>query len=319
MRIIIGVIVAIWLTGCINDAPHDNPLDPINGLEIQGKVERLYTADPIPGAKVTLLSNNVVSISNQEGNFRLKGDFSPGNYSVTCEIEGFRAETLSVSLPQETPLTFKLDALPVFTNMKLTTHHIARFFPPDDLFFIQLEVTVNDSDGLGDIQQVTYHIPSLNFSDTLTQVSPPQPIFAGELEPHHAGLLTLHEFIGHPFFFTVSDIPGAISRSQGQYLTRIIEEIPTGVSPTGGETVSPPFTIEWQPDILPYSFTYAIGIYQQFFNFSVLIEEVTEIPSDSTSITYSTPLAPGNYYWVVYIEDEFGNRSRSRENPFTIP
>ena len=38
-----------------------------------------------------------------------------------------------------------------------------------------------------------------------------------------------------------------------------------------------------------------------------------------TSLSVATELAPGDYFWTLWVVDSFGNRSRSREAGFRVP
>ncbi len=314
-----GIIIVLFLAGCGGDAPRDNPLDPVNGIEVTGRVERFYTTNAIQGAMITLKPVNLITLSDASGNFIIQGDIPGGDYLLTCRADGFQSDSLPVTLPFNNKVTFKLDALPYFTNISLTTHHISRFFPPDDLFLVQISVSVDDSDGSGDVAQVTMQIPDFSFVDTLTRISPQEQQFITQLEPHLIGLTSLGELIGKPFVFQAQDLPGAVNQSDAAFITRIIDETPLTQFPAGGVTLSPPIEFQWSSVTVPFSFSYMIEIYQSFINFSTLVDAITNIPPDKTSFTYTNALPAGNFFWVIYIVDEFGNRSRSKESSFVIP
>ncbi len=315
----IGTIIVLILAGCGGDAPRDNPLDPVNGIEVKGRVERFYTTNAIEGAMITLKPANLITLSDASGNFDLRGEIPGGDYLLTCQATGFRSDSLSVRLPIPQDVTFKLDALPYFTNISLTTHHISRFFPPDDLFLVQIEVTVEDRDGGGDVSQVTMQIPDFSFVDTLTRVSPQEQQFITQVEPHQIGLTFLGELVGKPFVFQAQDLPGAVSQSDAAFITRIIDQTPLTQFPAGGVTLTPPIEFQWAPVSVPFTFSYTIEIYQSFINFSTLVDAIANIPPANTSYTYTNPLPAGNFFWVIYIVDEFGNRSRSKKSSFVIP
>jgi hypothetical protein len=42
------------------------------------------------------------------------------------------------------------------------------------------------------------------------------------------------------------------------------------------------------------------------------------LPDSVTSVQVSDSLVDGNYYWVLYVIDNFSNRSRSREGEFAV-
>ena len=174
------------------------------------------------------------------------------------------------------------------------------------------------NDGAGDVDFVHYSIDPFAFSDTLIQVSPQAQRYIGQLELSDLGIASIDELNGQPFTFFVEDLPGAIVSSGAQFITRIINETPVALAPVN-TIIQPPFTFEWEAFPVTYSFSYDIQIFQINFNIFTLVDEITGIPSSQTSVEYSRSLDRGEYFWVLFVIDEFGNKSRSVENPFTVP
>lgn len=310
-----GAILALLISGCFSDAPRDNPVESANGVTISGKVEKFYETTGLAGAMIRLKPGNLLTLSDGAGNFRLQ-NVPPGSYTVVCSLEGFRSDSLVTNLQSDGVVNFKLDGLPFFTNISLTTHHISRFFPPDDDFFVRLEVTADDRDNSGDVQLVRYQIPALGFSDTLLQISPQTQTYAGQANLRDLGITALEQLTGKAFIVYVEDVPGASSASAPQFITRIISTTPQTQSPGG--TVTPPFDFRWMTVQEPYPFTFTIEIF--LINFAgVPVDRIEGIPGNSSLYSYTRSLDPDDYFWVIYIVDEFGNRSRSRQRSFTIP
>lgn len=312
-----GIGFVFTLTGCISDAPRDNPLDPAQGIRVSGKVERYYNNSGIPNAMIRLQPGNFSALAAADGSFAI--DHIPaGNYTLSAGATGFRGDSLTLELRQSAAANFKLDALPLFRSISLTTQHISTFIAPRDSFFVTMTAAADDPDNRSDVKTVWYHIPGYDYADTLFEASPQEKIFTGELDIGRLGLASIHELIGKPFVFYVEDLPGAVSASEAVYISRIIAETPRGLAPINA-AVTPPFQLHWQPLALPYPFTFHIEIKKVNFTFLTLAGEIRDIPPGSVSATFSGSLQPGEYIWLLYVVDEFGNRSRSLENPFIVP
>lgn len=318
----IGLLLSLLLWGCVSDAPRVNPLDPDGEAPalagITGRVERFYANTGIANAMITVLPDQIVTTSDAQGNYRIAASLFPGDYTVVCTVGGYAPDTvrLSLSAGEAGQADFRLNALPVFSSARLLTRRETGFINPETRF-LEYAVEVDDADGDGDISRVTVTIPGLAYRDTLTRISAQEATFTGRLQPARLGLGGLEALEGHPFHFQATDLPGDSTDSGPRYISRLIEVVPVGDAPTGSAT--PPFDFEWTSVFPPYPFTYRVEIYQ---NVAVQLppERVLEgIPSDTTRWGFSGPLPSGNYYWVLYVEDDFGNTSRSLPKAITIP
>lgn len=313
--LIIGVLFAVIIVGCIGDAPRDNPLDPANGIDISGKVLRLVDNQPIKGALVSVQPIHRIAETDVNGEFHIP-EVPRGTYILHCQAEGFAPDSVSLTVNQSTTWDFHLNGLPRLVDVSLTTWHISRVFPIDDDFFVQVNVQADDPDNRNQVQNVWYEIPALGFADTLTEISLEKE-FLGILRAPQAGVDSLDALIGKPFVLYVEDIFGDRTRRDNLFLTRIIKKTPTTVFPLG-HTVSVPFTMQWNPVRLPYPFTYTVEVFVDDF-IVTRIAEISAIPSDSTRIPFTMNLDPTRqYFWVLYVVDEFGNRSRSKQSPFRV-
>ncbi len=316
-------LLPILITQCVNNAPRDNPLDPINHsseprFKITGNVLSFYQPfQPIPGAMLWLKPTEQVVIADNAGQFQFD-NLLPGNYVLSCTATQFRGDSISLNLKSDTTLAFHLDALPFFKKISLTTHHLSRFFPPDDLYWLKIEVQVDDNDGVNDVQWVYYRIEQQNYQDTLMQTSTPG-VLGIQRNANDFPSRSIHSLMGHAFLFTAEDQPGARVQALPQFISRIIETTPELIEPTSLNIISGfPITFRWQPVFLPFPFSFKIEIYRVDFGIPSLIFDQSAIPSTSTELLFNTQLTAGDYFWVLYIIDEFGNSSRSREGAFRV-
>ncbi|NOX90195.1 MAG: carboxypeptidase-like regulatory domain-containing protein [Calditrichaeota bacterium] len=308
--------------GCVSDAPHDNPLDIQNGkatFKIQGKVFTYYPPyKPVAGVFIFLKPTDQITVSGQNGEYAFSG-LEAGAYTLICQAEGYAADSVRLNLSEKTTHDFFLDRLPYFKEIILRTHHLARWFPVEDIYYLELGVKAADPDGIGDLNAVYFQIPELNFTDTL-QAGTDAGAFGKYLSENDLPVQKLAQLIGKQFTFIVKDDPGFSAVSDPEFLTRIIEQTPVLVSPVGLESVtSDTVTFRWQKVNLNYDFTYKIKLFQINLGVFTQIDEITGIPPSSASFSYETGLQAGEYFWRIYIVDEFGNTSGSKEGAFKIP
>ncbi len=318
---IAGVIFALLVVRCVSDAPHINPLDPAlnhNQLtEVSGKVTRLNAAINIAGATLRLMPGPVFTQSQPDGTYRFAVPLAGGTYWLHCEAPGFSADSVQLNLaPGQTVIqNFALNGLPEFTGISLATRHEANFITIED-FFLDIQVSVADADGPGEIKSVWCEIPTLGYVDTLRFLPQQQRFFARLLPQKVVQSRLLTPLEGQPFVIFVADQHGAVAVSPPQFIKRIIDGIPRTVGPNGAASI--PFDFRWEAFPAPFRFHYRIEI---FPNINIQLPPVAtldEIPADSTTRRFATQLDAGNYFWVLYVVDEFGNYSRSIQTTLNI-
>lgn len=270
---------------------------------------------------MTLLPDFIATRTDANGEFRFRERVPAGSYTLRCQAEGFNPDsvTFSVSNEQNYTHTFQLNALPRFESISVTSRHEALFFPPDNAF-LDLNATASDPDGPTHISMVWCVLESTGLADTLQSIPAEQRWFS-RVPPQFLGGNTIQELIGQPFTFYVRDTDGAVVSSRGHLFSRFIEDTPRPLAPRGN--ISIPFTFRWADadtlDAILYPFTYAIEIYENVPIALPPVEHIDNIPPDQTTWLYSnTGLPAGDYYWVLYLVDSFGNRSRSLQVPLTI-
>ena len=311
------MFVFIWC-GCTSDAPRDNPLDSTNGMQVTGKVERLYDNTGIKNAMLLLKPTTKSTISAADGTFTIE-NVSPGSYTLVCQAEGFAPDSIVMDIQQSRTASFRLNGLPFFRSISVTTNHISSFSAPNDSFFVLVNAAADDLDNRGDVKLVRYTMDAFSFADTLFETNSQEKIFSSELTAGDLGISSIQQLSGKPFVFYVEDLPGGVSASQEVFTTRIIERTPVGKEPQNvAISGQGPINFKWLPVSQPYPFTFDIEIRRINFSFFILIGEIQNIPAADTTASFSGNLSQGEYFWTLFITDEYGNRSRSLENPFIV-
>ncbi len=322
---IIKILLAtLFVAGCIDDATRDNPLDPVAGGEgvtvvLSGNVGHYYQpALPVAGAEVLLMPEGRLQLTGSNGSFEF-ANMAVGEYTVIARHSAYRSDTLTVTIDgADVQAGLQLNAIPTISNAKITTHHISRWWPSQDTYFIEVNAQMQDFDGTGEIKTVYFDVPALAFSDTLTPAA-----FNGQYQrvflENRLPLNSMYELEGKVCTLSCRDSVGNDSVVEELFAARIIDTTPIVVSPAALDTVrSFPADFTWKPVQVAYPYHFRIEIYQINFGLYTLIYEADEIAASQTQFTLNQSLSAGDYFWVVYIVDEFGDTSSSKEGAFRV-
>lgn len=313
------------LTGCFEGAPRNNPLDPrgenfqdAGGLTVQ--VTTFYAPKRGLG-EVTVQTDpgNFTGQTDASGTVFIP-DLASGAYTIHASRDGYATQStvIEVTAGEFSNVALALPGLPEFLDIDINTVHISRWWPPpQELFRLNLNVELDDRDGLADIESVWLEIPSLDYRVNLSPQTTPgtfSRLIQGDSLP-----APLPALLGQDMFLYAEDRSATINQSEKQAIFRVIEASPLAVSPRDLDlldTSSP--ALSWEATSINFPFTYTVNVVRVDNNIQNLVRSIPEIPADSTSLQLDA-LATGEYFWTVSVVDAFGNTSRSREAGFRIP
>ena len=324
--LVVTASLACLVSGCLEDPTRDHPLDPmgenfIDEGTIALRVTNFYSPrSGLSDIAVSILPTGGAGVTDERGTYMTSG-LPGGEYSIHINQQGYvPIDTLiRVDAGQTTVVEVPLAGLPMFDDVRLNSAHISRWFPPpEELFSLEMQARVSDNDGVLDIDSLWLTIPALGFIDhVFVQTEPGSYVHSVSADQLPLGLPAL---IGQEVRIKAKDRSGIENESGPLTLLRVIDAIPLAVEPDNLEEQPdslPTFT--WAQINLPYPFTYQIDIVRSNQNVETIVQTIETIPSTQLSIQALEPIPSGNYYWVVSVVDEFGNRSRSREAGFRIP
>ena len=324
IKVILGAGILTLGIGCLSDAERDNTLDIMADNyqpegQLYGSVTSFYrTTFGISGAEILLMPENTVTTSADDGSFIFE-NLQPGNYKLICSKDGYRSDTIWTDLSADRKeIYFRLNAVPAFSQVEVNTHHVSRWFPAEDTYYLSLKIRIHDEDGINEIDSVWVSIPSISFAETLF-ISNLNGTYEQTITEDQLPLSSLRQLEGKSIFLFCRDMVKNIARSEAIFLPRLIQDVPQQISPTGLQIITSfPLKFEWEPVFLPYDFSYEIEIYQINFGFFSRISQFSEITSAQTEYLLTTPLPAGDYFWLLYVVDEYGDSSSSKEGAFRI-
>jgi hypothetical protein len=313
-------LVALWLA-C--NAPHDNPLDPSLGGNVEGRV-LTRRATGIADAEVLVPAAGRIVRTDSTGSFGLYG-LPEGSLELQLAADGYVAESVAMTLKRGRidTLDAYLDGLPYLEDCRFTTHVQASWTtqPPfTRLVYCQFTATASDADGKTDLDSVWVEIPAIGYARRL-DYDPYAQLFTQTLRAESLPDGSLETLMGQPVLFKVADQESAAVQAPPCYLSRIIDSLPAQVFPGGfQDTVSGDTTFVWNRFNYGCWVSYhcEIGRIINFEPAGVVAAFDQAGPQDTTYSYDPSGLASGDYYWTVEAIDEFGNSVRSAEEPFHV-
>jgi hypothetical protein len=303
------------------NAPHDNPLDPSLGGNVEGRV-LTRRATGIPNAEVELPTAGRIVRTDSAGSFGLYG-LPEGAQELRFAASGYVPESAAMTLQRGRidTLDVYLDGLPYFQDCRFTTHLQGRgIYPSNPVKSCRFSATASDRDGDSDLDSVWVEIPGIGHAWRL-DYDPDQQMFTRTVAAMLLPGRSLETLIGQSVLFKVADRESAVVQAPACYLSRIIEDLPEPVFPNGwADTLSQDTTFIWN--------RFDHGFWVSYHCEIVRIESGGPVgvaasfdrpePQDTTFWYEPSQLAAGDYYWTVEAIDAFGNSARSVEEPFHV-
>ncbi len=325
-RLALAALATLLYVGC-DDAPHDNPLDPLspkyeNRGSLLVRAQSFYPPrSPLANVTLFLSPGNFLLTTNAEGT-ALFSDLAPQSYVLVASKNGYVADTVQVEVRahQTAQHAFQLNAIPQITNVAVYSERISRWFPVNlDSYNLVVTAQVQDADGAQDLTSVQLLSKTHGALQDMT-FRPESGRF--ELIIKEAALpgKSIFDFIGESLQIAAHDREAARALSEPFALARVIEATPIAESPAGLNRTGVRPRFAWHSTKVPYTYTFRVDISQFEPNqqFATLFESVGDIHPDSTTYLTNHDLPDGTYYWTVSIVDRHGNLSRSKEATFSV-
>jgi hypothetical protein len=313
------IIISALIICAACDAPRKNPLDPNNPdrilLTISGTVQTISIPYvPVQNARILWQAGQVSSASNQDGMFTIETIQKRDDW-LYIEKSGFFNDSVFISWSdtKDVRINVFLNSLTIADDLVVYSSVVNRY---PNLQNEQLLVEAQISDRDEDIDSVFVANNYSGFQDHLL-FNPSSQRYEQSFSVSDLNISQLEEVLGHPFKFIVTDkfnhdmILGQIN------LIRVIREEILFQSPSGNDSSSVQPTFIWQEYSPGFLHTYMIEIYTAEIT-PQLVWQMNNIPQDATQYQIDQALSPGEYFWVIWAIDEFGNRVQSKPASFRV-
>ncbi len=317
-----GTLLLFFCISAIScNAPRNNPLDPANPnysyVSISGTVQTFsvpYTG--IAGVSVYWQPGNIVVSSDANGNFVIS-NIKPVDGKLIFQKNGFLSDTINVAWNNMQKLSYQinLNQIPQLDSILIYTVVINQFSPPGQTYQLFINAKISDKDN--DLDSVFVQSTDLNLKKTLS-FDVTSKTYQTTLTTQDMNISDIEQTIGLNFNIIAKDIFGREFPVGSEKVTRVIKNGILIQSPANDTTVTSTPLLTWQRFTSGYPFTYMIQVYTNDFANSQLVLQKNGVSSDSVSYQITSPLAVKNYYWVIWIVDQFQNSSRSLPATFRV-
>lgn len=317
------LIFMVILVGCIDDAPRDNPLDPLSPAyitagSVKGVVHFAHQLAGVAGVTVTNLNENIFVLTDSLGNFSFNR-LTAGVHRFVCSKQNFTNDTFQVEVNDRTTtyVVRGLNAAPMVLSQSILTRKIDQYFPSPQ-YFVEVAAEVTDPNNLNELESVWFVVDTLQFP---MEYSLQSKKFITTVYKYNIPTNTIQWLVGKPLYIVARDTVGATGTSAPFFVTRVIEQTATPI-PSNPDSL-PTFELKWLPPEVTFNFSYTVTLSRIDGGVPTLLKAYTGINSFYEKLTYpydsnDTPLSPGNYLWSVTVVDDFGNYARSKESSFTV-
>ncbi|OGU77077.1 MAG: hypothetical protein A2V93_02440 [Ignavibacteria bacterium RBG_16_34_14] len=316
------LIISVILIGINCNAPRTNPLDPLNPDYNYGTIEGTVQTIGNPSiaiANVQILweNANLITETNAFGRFRLI-NIPMEDGKIIFSKTGFKSDTLAVvwgNSKRFISLTF-LNRIPTLDTVSIYTSITNEYSQdPESELFVKAWITDLDRD----VDSVFIINETLNLKKPL--FNPFEGYYLDTLTESDLNVNDIEQTIGLDFSIMAKDGSDNEFVIGSDRVTRVIKDEVTGLQPSTDSSIidtTQPVIFEWNRFEAGYDFNYMIEVYSYNVSSSQLVHSKSNFSSDSTSYTLPQILSDNNYFWVIWIIDEFQNRSRSKPATFRI-
>jgi hypothetical protein len=305
---------------CACDATRHNPLDPSNPNNklsvLSGSVfTRNAPPSPISQANVFWRPAGRIIQTNSKGDFFFDDLVTADGWLIVSK-NGFSPDSIHIVISEKEQKSqeFFLNSEPVLVAANMSSE-VQNRYPATQATKVEINVKVNDTDN--DIDSVFISNDVLGIYKVLDYNAGKRQ-FEQNFSPYQLGVINLEQVVGQNFEITVKDLTGAVFSIGSTQLKRIIHQEIQFDTPSNSQQVTGSLELAWDLFNPGFNFFYNVEIFTDEFFYQELVWEKTHISSEYSSIMIEPDLPDGNYFWVIWCVDEYGNRSRSKPATFTI-
>ncbi len=312
------LLTAFVLVSC--NAPRSNPLDPQSENYSLGIINGSVQTYSIPysgifGVNVFWQNGGELAQTDSLGNFKIDR-IKPIDGNLIFQKNGFRSDTVFLVWGNTKVLNpqVNLNRIPQIDSISIYTMVINQYYPPQTSELI-INTKIIDPDN--DIATVYVRNSQLGLNKAL-DFSVTEKNYQTILSTSDLNINDIEQTIGLDFNIYVKDVFNHEFMVGSEKVTRVIKNGVSINSPANDTTLTSTPDLTWRRFLPGYPFTYMVEVYTSDFANSQLVVRQNNISMDSLSYHLNSTLPSGNYYWVIWAIDQYGNRSRSLPATFKI-
>ncbi|MGD8781376.1 MAG: hypothetical protein PVH88_20725 [Ignavibacteria bacterium] len=317
--ILFKITIMLFLGSVSCDAPHLNPLDPENPNDPVGVIEGTVKTvklprSPISDVVVTWELGSTVVGTDAEGRFQINS-LEKENGWVSFQKEGYSVDSQYVDWQNTSKITVEsfLNSIPKIDSL-IFTSTTRNYFPEEQKFDLTFEAGISDDEN--DIDSVFIKNEELTFIDVL-EYNPSSRFYELFIPNDNLEFSSIEQIIGKEFDIIVKDNLGKEFLIGSSNIKRIIKDQITVQSPNDGELVSIPFFLRWIRFEPGFNFYYKIEVYTDDI-LQTLVLDIENISMSEVNYEITSQLSSGEYFWIIWCIDEFGNMGSSRPATFEV-
>lgn len=310
------LLFIILFFGC--NAPRENPLDPENPSNnfatLTGTVRATsFPNRPLQGTNVFWSKQNILVKTNLSGNFTIS-DIRPEDGFLYFEKEGYSSDSFYVDWKGQTSANVVqyLNSIPkladgsIISSVENKSSSIQNY---------KVIVNVRITDDENDVDSVFIFNEELNIRRLLNNIS--VTVYQNDFTPSQLNLSSIGAIIGKEFSILAKDASNKEFNIAELTVKRVIRDPIDPISPLNSEIVGDTVNFVWTRFTPGYPFHYMLQIYYDTVE-PELVVEIDNISSEDISYELIGQLNPDNYFWVLWVIDEFGDRARSSPRKFIV-
>lgn len=308
------ILLLISLPAC--DAPRNNPFDPYNYdspfVLLEGKITSSLDSSPLSDVKVTFLPYKISEYTNSEGIYSFD-DFERVDGWVKIEKSGCFSDSAYIEWgdARKKSLSSALCYKPK-VNYLLYYSVVQNRMNPQGSDYIFIKTKINE---LGNEIDSVFMRCSDQYVKTLGfNIS--TKYFETTVNAQELGFASLDEIIGKQIQLLITNSNGFETLAALMEIQRVIRSEIELESPSAQDEVYLPINFTWKKYTPGFQFSYLLQIFTNEIEPQLISQKA--FSSSNESYLFGSYLDPGEYFWVLWCIDEFGNRNRSKPQSFTL-
>lgn len=309
-----GSVSVTWESGKTKrqDAVIEYSSGTLSGYVRTEKLPRV----PIARTKVYWKNHGVVKETDAAGFYKIEGIPTTDGY-IYFEKAGFSPDSVYVQWGTTNELKDKnvyLNAIPQLDNLEIYSTVKNKY--PAEFKTTRLTIKAKISDAENDVDSVFIQCKQLNVLAPL-DYNISTKSFEREFNTAEFKVAYIDEIVGKNIEIIVKDASNQKFTLGSSSLKRVIGQEILTYSPKEAAVVSSKPTFSWQkfPDGFNYKY-YIEVLKDEIPATSVWTSEY--FSKDAIEYTSTTNLSPGDYFWIIWVVDDFQNRASSKPSTFRV-